>query len=207
MTWTAPKTWSDAVLTAAELNEQLRDNMLETAPAKVSAAGDLIVATGPNALKALPLGSADQVLAVNSDGDDVEWRTSEFDLDTVTNHLASDNSSVSSSFASYAAVSLTAGKWLIIGNAYVEATATGAREVEARLQNTTAGTTLAEGGSGDETSAGAFGMQIGLSLAAIVDLAAPSTVQLQIRESGTVGFTVLAKSGKGTGIVAVRLEN
>ncbi|MFT2016283.1 hypothetical protein ACMA1D_10635 [Streptomyces sp. 796.1] len=40
MAWTAPKTWTaGAVLTAAELNEQLRDNLLETMPAKAMTPG------------------------------------------------------------------------------------------------------------------------------------------------------------------------
>lgn len=49
MAWSAPITFvANSVLTAAQLNEQLRDNMSETAPAKASTAGRLIVTTGPN---------------------------------------------------------------------------------------------------------------------------------------------------------------
>lgn len=51
MAWVAPLTWTTAqVVTAANLNQQIRDNMLETAPAKVTAASQILVSTGPNAL-------------------------------------------------------------------------------------------------------------------------------------------------------------
>jgi hypothetical protein len=50
MAWTAPATWTNSVLTAAQLNAQLRDNMLETAPAKATTAGSLFVGTGLNGI-------------------------------------------------------------------------------------------------------------------------------------------------------------
>jgi len=51
MAYTAPKTWvANAILTAAELNVHLRDNMLETAASKATTAGALFVATGVNAI-------------------------------------------------------------------------------------------------------------------------------------------------------------
>jgi hypothetical protein len=54
MAWTAPSTWvAGNVLTAAQLNAQVRDNMLQTAPALASSAlGQIFVATGTNALAA-----------------------------------------------------------------------------------------------------------------------------------------------------------
>lgn len=49
MAWTAPITFvANSVLTAAQLNSQLRDNMLETAPAKATQSGSLIVGSGMN---------------------------------------------------------------------------------------------------------------------------------------------------------------
>lgn len=50
MAWTAPATWTNSVLTAAQLNAQLRDNMLETAPAKATTAGSIFIGTGLNGL-------------------------------------------------------------------------------------------------------------------------------------------------------------
>ncbi len=50
MAWTAPITFtSGSVLTAAQLNTYLRDNLNETAPAKFTAAGQLFVSTAANA--------------------------------------------------------------------------------------------------------------------------------------------------------------
>lgn len=57
MAWSAPITFvANAILTAAQMNSQVRDNMLETAPAKATTEGRLIVTTGANAVeeRALP---------------------------------------------------------------------------------------------------------------------------------------------------------
>lgn len=63
MAWSSPRTWvALEVLTAALLNTHLRDNLLEAAPAKVTTAGDLVYATGANALARLAIGSAGQQL-------------------------------------------------------------------------------------------------------------------------------------------------
>lgn len=49
MAWTAPRTWtSGAVLTADQLNEQLRDNMLETMPAKATRTGGYFCVSDEN---------------------------------------------------------------------------------------------------------------------------------------------------------------
>ena len=51
--WTAPRTWVTAeVVTASLLNTHLRDNMLETAPAKVANLGEYVVADAANSLVA-----------------------------------------------------------------------------------------------------------------------------------------------------------
>jgi hypothetical protein len=53
MAWTAPRTWvTDEVVSASQLNTHVRDNLLETAPAKATASGELFEATGANALQA-----------------------------------------------------------------------------------------------------------------------------------------------------------
>jgi hypothetical protein len=53
MAWTSPATFSDgSVLTAAQLNTNLRDNLNETAVAKATAAGQVFVSTASNALAA-----------------------------------------------------------------------------------------------------------------------------------------------------------
>jgi len=73
MAWSSPATYTTGqVVTAADLN-LVRDNLLQTAPAKVTTAGDILVATGANALKRLALGAALTVPRVNSAGTDLEY--------------------------------------------------------------------------------------------------------------------------------------
>lgn len=53
MTWTVPATAvANDIWTSADYNTHVRDNLLETAPAKVSAAGQYLVANGANSLVA-----------------------------------------------------------------------------------------------------------------------------------------------------------
>lgn len=49
MAWTAPMTFApNSVLTAAQMNTHVRDNLLELAPAKASQTGSLFMGDGPN---------------------------------------------------------------------------------------------------------------------------------------------------------------
>lgn len=51
MAWTVPKTWTSSTTpTAAELNTYLRNNMLETAPAKATTPLSQFASTGANAI-------------------------------------------------------------------------------------------------------------------------------------------------------------
>lgn len=51
MSWTAPRTWvTSEVVSAAIMNAHVRDNLLETAPAKASAAGQTVYSTAGNAI-------------------------------------------------------------------------------------------------------------------------------------------------------------
>ena len=53
MAWTAPRTWTtNEVVSKAIMDAHVRDNLLETAPAKATAAGELFEATGANAIQA-----------------------------------------------------------------------------------------------------------------------------------------------------------
>jgi len=67
MAWTAPRTWSNGeVPTASVMNAHVRDNLLALAPALVTTAGDLVKATGANALARVAIGTAGQQLGVSS---------------------------------------------------------------------------------------------------------------------------------------------
>lgn len=51
MAWTSPITFATGeILTAAQMNTYLRDNLLETAPAKATTPGGIFVTTGANAI-------------------------------------------------------------------------------------------------------------------------------------------------------------
>ena len=51
MSWTTPRTWANPeVVGETEMNQHVRDNFNETAPAKATTAGELIVVTGANAI-------------------------------------------------------------------------------------------------------------------------------------------------------------
>lgn len=51
MAWTAPRTWvTSEIVTAAIMNSHVRDNLLETAPAKAAAAGGIIATSGANSV-------------------------------------------------------------------------------------------------------------------------------------------------------------
>jgi hypothetical protein len=59
MAWSTPLTAvANAALTAAQWNASVRDNFLETAPAKATAAGQYFVSTAANALAARTPGAA-----------------------------------------------------------------------------------------------------------------------------------------------------
>ncbi len=73
--WVAPRTWVvGEPLTAAELNEQLRDNMLQTGPAKVTTQGDVLYASGANALARLAIsGNGGKYLRANAGATAIEY--------------------------------------------------------------------------------------------------------------------------------------
>ena len=68
MAWATPRTWvTGEVVTSANMNTHIRDELLETAPAKATTAGDMFYATGPNTLTTLPIsGAARKSLAANT---------------------------------------------------------------------------------------------------------------------------------------------
>lgn len=81
MAWSSPRTWvALEVLTASLLNTHLRDNLLETGPAKVTTQGDLLYATGASALARLARGSSGQILRTNIAGTIPEWSTPGLEL-------------------------------------------------------------------------------------------------------------------------------
>lgn len=59
MTWSAPMTAvAGATFSAAQFNQYVRDNLLETGPAKITAAGQILVGTAANTLAARTIADA-----------------------------------------------------------------------------------------------------------------------------------------------------
>ena len=76
MAWTAPKTWvASAILTAAELNVHLRDNLNATFPALVSAKGDSVWASGANAGARVAVAASGLLIADSTCNAGVRWST------------------------------------------------------------------------------------------------------------------------------------
>ena len=58
MAWTSPMTAiAGSIFTAAQFNQNVRDNLNETAPAKVTASGQLVVGAAANSVAARTLGT------------------------------------------------------------------------------------------------------------------------------------------------------
>jgi hypothetical protein len=131
MAWSAPKTYTaGAVLTAAELNQYQRDNLLETSPATATTAGDIVYADAANSMGSrLALGAAGTLMV--SDGTDPQWRTikSVSGLPTAT--------TTSTSYISFAS-------WT--GGSTISTTATTGTKalvfMTARVSNSTAGSSV-----------------------------------------------------------------
>lgn len=88
MAWTAPRTWvTSEVVTAAVMNTHVRDNLVETATAKVTTAGDLVYASGSTALARLGAGDGSQFLKGGSTPSWSDQIDGDLKLDTTSGHL------------------------------------------------------------------------------------------------------------------------
>lgn len=208
MAWTSPLTWAvGQLVTAAQLNTHLRDNMNETAPAKVTTAGDIVYATAANTLARLGIGSTNQILRVvaglpswqslfgvapssvaytNTEGaNNAAARADHVHavaLTTASANLGSDVSiSSTGTWFDGPSVSLGAGTWLIVGGLTIFFGSPSSSTFAARL---TDGTTTYAGGVGiNSTTSGVAAISI--SASAIVTLGATTTVKMQA--SGSLG--------------------
>lgn len=87
MPWTIPKTWTvNEVLTAADMNTFVRDNMNETSAAAVTTVGDTTYADGSHSMTRLAIGAAGTALA--STGAATVWRLPTEDIDFQSGSLA-----------------------------------------------------------------------------------------------------------------------
>ena len=95
-------------MTAAFWNIHVRDNILETGPAKVTTAGDIVYATAANAMARLAIGAEGGKLGVNAGATAPEWMAS-----PASDYIATQESTASTSFTDLAssgpAVTITTG--------------------------------------------------------------------------------------------------
>lgn len=91
MAWTAPRSWvTSELVTAAIMNTHVRDNLLQTAPALVTTKGDIVAATGANALARVAVGTNGQVLeADSSQSTGIKWGTTHANTTSGTHGLGS----------------------------------------------------------------------------------------------------------------------
>ena len=113
MPWHNPLTWTiGQILTAAQMNEQLRDNMQMTATGIVAQPGDTVYATGPNALTRLGIGATNKRLGVA--GGAPTWVDA---CDTLGPAVGTSNVTLDGTARNIpgVTVTLTAGKWMVFG--------------------------------------------------------------------------------------------
>ncbi len=92
MAWTAPRTWTtNEVVSKAIMDAHVRDNLLETAPAKVTTAGDIVYADGANSLVRLPVGNPGDRLRVNTAGTALVWDAVILDRDLTQQEIVSES--------------------------------------------------------------------------------------------------------------------
>ena len=108
MAYTSPRTWVAAeTVTAAIMNAHVRDNLTETAVAKVTTQGDMVYATAANALTRLAKGTTRQRLMMNAGATAPEWGGQPYEF---LAYLTGTASNVTGAGATYTLATLTAIK-------------------------------------------------------------------------------------------------
>lgn len=193
MAWTTPKTFTaGAVLTAAELNQHLRDNLLETCPATATTAGDLVYADAANSMGSrLAIGAVNSHLV--SSGSAPVWRTLGNDGSTSTHTSTSTSYVALSSWSPGETVQVTlttgAGKALVL--------------MTARVWNSTAGSSvfIAFEVSGATTLAFSDNRAGRYESSNANDVANPALVEVVSLASGSNTFTAGGRVDGGTGSI------
>lgn len=109
MAWATPATAvTGAVAEAADFNNH-RDDLNETAPAKATTAGDIVYATGANAIARLAIGTEGQELVVNSAATAPLWMTRSASTQDVTAAQTTTSTSYTDLATTGPAVTLSPG--------------------------------------------------------------------------------------------------
>ncbi len=198
MAWTAPRTWVTAeTVTAALMNAEIRDNLLETSAATVTTAGDMAFADAANSMGSrVAIGAADTHLV--SDGSAPVWRGGfATDVDTGSE---TDNGNTF--------INLADARWGFATDIEVTVT-TGTTALvlfKAQLSNNTAGssTHLAYSISGATTRAASNNAQISYESSVANDFARFGGHNFAVSlTAGSNTFTLEGRVSANTGTIAV----
>ncbi len=165
ISWTAPKTYSvGEVLTAATMNTHVRDNLLQTAPAKAAAAGDTFYATAANVIAPLGIGTALQNYRTNAGATAPEWFTqsSAITLEGSNNTEATSASTSMADRLSVTGLSIAAARALLITVNWRKTSGAGANAVfEIKLNSTVITGSIITTNSTDEAQSGIIVLYLG----------------------------------------------
>lgn len=196
MSWTNPLTWAvGQLVTAAQLNTHLRDNMLETAAAKVTTAGDIVYATAANALARLGVGSTGQVLTVASGLP--SWQTHAH-TNSSANLGADVTINTANTWFDGPSLSLAAGTWLVIGGATMHQVGAFSATMEARLFDGTS--SFGPGTAYNPSTGGA--VETSVVCSDIITLGSTTTVKLQVASSSNNALIKATSNQSSTPAVA-----
>lgn len=152
MAWSAPITWTvNQTVTSTQMNSQIRDNFLETAPAKATAAGRYFATTAANTIAERRILQAEVLTQETSTstsytdlatvGPSVTITTGVSGLVFISAQL--ESSSTGSTWASYGVTGATTSVITDIRAAFMQAgSASGGRVGVANLQALTAGSNI-----------------------------------------------------------------
>lgn len=194
MSWTAPRTWTvGEIVTAAQLNAHVRDNLLETSAATVTTAGDLAYADAANSMGSrVGIGAANSLLV--STGSAPVWRTPATDSSTSsgsgTDTTFTGLSEATWSFASDIEVTVTTGTLALV-------------LIKAKLGNDTAGavTILSYSVSGATTTAANDSRAVAYEASVADDFATFGGFNLATVTGGSNTFTLEVRVSAGTGTI------
>ena len=137
MAWNTPFTAQVGVtIKASDWNTYARDNLNETAVAKVTTAGDMVVATGANALVRLAAVAAGQVLSSAGVGAAPVWAAPTVASSLSARQTVNTTISATSTWTEITGLSLSlpAGDWIVFAQFYFDNTgAAGAANMGFRI--------------------------------------------------------------------------
>jgi hypothetical protein len=187
------------LVTAAQLNTHIRDNINETAPAKVTTAGDTVYATGANAITRLAVGANNKILKVASGLPSWQDPIEKVGLNRGTSILTLPTAPTWSDIPNLS-LTVSAGTWLIIAG--VEFFRTGAGDASAVFSARLLANGVAQSGTLDGNADASTDHWL-LTGVWQYTAAGSEVVKMQAQKSGGTGTS--SSGSQGQFIVAMRL--